>query len=177
MNKQNINQVDEFDTVEEDNWVSKSEIKRDAEALKKLGAKLVALTAGNLEKIPMEEKLSDAIQLARVSQKGALRRQLQYIGKLLRQMDVEPIRNALDKIENKHNQQQLEFHRLETLRDHLITQGDSAINELVAEQPQLDRQHLRTLIRNAQREQKKEKGSPKYYREIFQYLKQEFIEE
>lgn len=179
MSKKKLDQTHSFDDeVTEENEiirVSKSEIKRDAEEIKKFGIKLVNLSSGNLKKIPMEEKLADAVQLARVSQKGALRRQLQYIGKLLRQMDIEPIRQALEKIENKHNQQQIEFHQVEQLRDKLIAEGDIAIAQLLDEYPQFDRQHLRNLVRNAQREQKKEKGSPKYYREIFQYLKHEII--
>ena len=82
MNKdQELDFLADDDQQEEIIWVSKSEIKRDAEVLKKFGAKLVALTPNNLEKIPLDEKLADAIALAQRSQRGALRRQLQYIGK------------------------------------------------------------------------------------------------
>ncbi len=152
-------------------WVSKSEIKRDAEALKKFGAKLVALTPNNLEKIPLDEKLAAAIALAQRSQRGALRRQLQYIGKLLRNTDVEPLQEALDKLENKHNQQQAVFHRLEHLRDQLLeSDNNTALSQLIAQYPDLDIQHLRNLIRGAQKEQATQKP-PKFYREIFQYLK------
>lgn len=152
-------------------WVSKSEIKRDAEALKKFGAKLVALTPANLEKIPLDEKLADAIELAQRSQRGALRRQLQYIGKLLRNTDVEPIQEALDKLENKHNQQQAVFHRLEHLRDQLLeNDNNQVLSNLIAQYPEMDIQHLRNLIRGAQKERAAQKP-PKFYREIFQYLK------
>ena len=101
----------EDENQEEIIWVSKSEIKRDAEQLKKLGAKLVELTQTNLEKIPLDETLLDAVELAQRLQKEAKRRQLQYIGKLLRNIDVEPIQEALDKLENKHNQQQVILHK------------------------------------------------------------------
>ncbi|KGQ69818.1 hypothetical protein A1D23_12040 [Chelonobacter oris] len=152
-------------------WVSKSEIKRDAEALKKFGAKLVALTPANLEKIPLDEKLADAIALAQRSQRGALRRQLQYIGKLLRNTEVEPLQEALDKLENKHNQQQAVFHRLEQLRDRLLESGNNdTLSQLIAQYPELDIQHLRNLIRGVQKERAEQKP-PKFYREIFQYLK------
>jgi len=80
-------------------WVSKSEIKRDAEDLKQLGEKLVNLTKANLTKVPLDDSLKDAIELAQRLQKEARRRQLQYIGKLLRSIDAEPIREALEKIE------------------------------------------------------------------------------
>ena len=166
----------EDENQEEIIWVSKSEIKRDAEQLKKLGAKLVELTQTNLEKIPLDEILLDAVELAQRLQKEAKRRQLQYIGKLLRNIDVEPIQEALDKLENKHNQQQVILHKLELLRDELIDKGDDALTDLFNSYPQTDRQHLRNLIRSAQKEKEQNKP-PKAYREIFQYLKELMLEE
>ena len=121
-----------FDWEDEDQeeiiWVSKSEIKRDAEDLKQLGEKLVNLTKA-LTKVPLDDSLKDAIELAQRLQKEARRRQLQYIGKLLRSIDAEPIREALEKIENKHNQQQAMLHKLEILRDELIAKGDAALTD------------------------------------------------
>ena len=119
-------------------WVSKSEIKRDAEELKRLEGR---------------------------------RRQLQLIGKMLRQRDVEPIRQALDKLKNRHNQQVVLFHKLENLRDRLIDQGDDAIAEVLNLWPDADRQQLRTLIRNAKKEKEGNKP-PKSARQIFQYLRE-----
>ncbi|UAX41389.1 ribosome biogenesis factor YjgA [Pasteurella canis] len=156
-------------------WVSKSEIKRDAEALKKLGEKLVNLNKVKLDKIPLEEKLLEAIELAQRLQKEAKRRQLQYIGKLLRNIDVEPIQEALDKLENKHNQQQAMLHKLETLRDTLI-ENDNEFTQFLDQHPEADRQHLHHLIRSAQKERAQNKP-PKAYREIFQYLKELMLEE
>ncbi|OOF71136.1 ribosome biogenesis factor YjgA [Rodentibacter caecimuris] len=160
----------EDEEQEEIIWVSKSEIKRDAEELKQLGEKLVNLTSASLEKIPLNDTLSDAIELAQKLQKEARRRQLQYIGKLLRKIDTDTIREALDKIENKHNQQQALFHKLEHLRDYLVEQGDSALSDVLDIYPKADRQHLRNLIRTAQKEKIQNKP-PKAYREIFQILK------
>ncbi|WP_040975751.1 ribosome biogenesis factor YjgA [Necropsobacter massiliensis] len=151
-------------------WVSKSEIKRDAEVLKKLGEKLVNLTQTNLAKIPLDDNLSDAVELARRLQKEAKRRQLQYIGKLLRNTNVAPIQEALDKVENRHNHQQAMLHKLELLRDELLAKGDDALSQLLTDYPQADRQQLRNLIRAAQKEQEQNKP-PKAYREIYQYLK------
>lgn len=171
---------EQFDWEDEEQeeiiWVSKSEIKRDAEALKQLGEKLVNLTKTNLEKIPLPENILDAIELAQRVQKEARRRQLQYIGKLLRQIDVEAIQDALDKIENKHNQQQALLHKLEQLRDDLIEKGDDLLSEIINDYPMADRQHLRNLIRVAQKEKIQNKP-PKAYREIFQYLKNLIISE
>lgn len=169
-----------FDWEDEDQeeiiWVSKSEIKRDAEDLKQLGEKLVNLTKANLTKVPLDDSLKDAIELAQRLQKEARRRQLQYIGKLLRSIDAEPIREALEKIENKHNQQQAMLHKLEILRDELIAKGDTALTDLLNEHPSADRQHLRNLIRAAQKEKEQNKPS-KAYREIYQILKTLILED
>ena len=99
------------------------------------------------------------------------RRQLQLIGKMLRQRDVEPIRQALDKLKNRHNQQVVLFHKLENLRDRLIDQGDDAIAEVLNLWPDADRQQLRTLIRNAKKEKEGNKP-PKSARQIIQYLRE-----
>lgn len=164
----------EFDNTpleeEEIIWVSKSEIKRDAEALKKLGTELVELSAQELERVPLDEKLLASIKLAQKVQREARRRQIQYIGKLLRNVDEEPIRQALDKLKNRHNQQILVLHKLEDLRTRLIDGGNEVIEEVVALYPMADRQQLRTLIRNAKKEKEANKP-PKSFRLLFQYLK------
>lgn len=169
-----------FDWEDEDQeeiiWVSKSEIKRDAEDLKQLGEKLVNLTKANLTKVPLDDSLKDAIELAQRLQKEARRRQLQYIGKLLRSIDAEPIREALEKIENKHNQQQAMLHKLEILRDELVAKGDAALTDFLNEHPSADRQQLRNLIRAAQKEKEQNKPS-KAYREIYQILKTLILED
>ncbi|CAK9886131.1 MAG: hypothetical protein XXXJIFNMEKO3_02555 [Candidatus Erwinia impunctatus] len=152
-------------------WVSKSEIKRDAEELKRLGAELIELSSHSLDKIPLDEDLRTAIELAQKIKKEARRRQLQLIGKLLRSRDDAPIRQALDKLKNRHNQQTALFHKLEMLRDRLIEQGDEAMTEVLKLYPDADRQQLRTMIRNVQKEKAGEQP-PKAYRQIFQYLRQ-----
>lgn len=156
-------------------WVSKSEIKRDAEALKKLGAKLVEMPAATLAKLELDERLVEAIEFARTLQREAKRRQLQFIGKLLRKMDADPIYQAIAQLENQHNQQQLLLRKLEITRDQLVTKGDDALSEVLADFPAVDRQHLRHLIRLAQKEREQNKP-PKAYREIYQYLKQFIID-
>jgi len=152
-------------------WVSKSEIKRDAEELKRLGAELVDLGKNSLDKIPLDERLRTEVELAQRIKKEGRRRQLQLIGKLLRSIDVEPIRVALDKLNNRHNQQVALFHKLEMLRDRLIEQGDEAMGDVVALYPDADRQQLRSMIRNAQKEKAGSKP-PKSARQIFQYLRE-----
>lgn len=167
-------EIDWTDDDKEIIWVSKSEIKRDSEHLKKLGAELIELTPQNLEKIPLDEDLKYAIRQAQSFKLEARRRQIQFIGKLLRNRDSAPIQDALDKVKNRHNQQQALLHKLELIRDQLINMGDASLNQLLSEYPQLDRQHLRNLIRMAQKEKQINKPA-KNYHEIFQYLKSELI--
>jgi ribosome-associated protein len=152
-------------------WVSKSEIKRDAEELKRLGAEMVDLGKNSLDRLPLDEELREAIELAQRIKKEGRRRQLQLIGKLLRARDPDPIYQALDKLKNRHNQQVALFHKLEALRDRLVEQGDDAIAEVLNLYPAADRQQLRSMIRNAQKEKATNKP-PKAYRQIFQYLRE-----
>ncbi len=171
-NNQEPNLEPDFNINQEDDeiiYVSKSEIKRDAEVLKKLGVELVNLSKNEISKIPLDEDLLYAIELAQKIKKEGYRRQIQYIGKLLRNRDIEPITQALDKLKNRHNQQVAMFHRLEKLRDELIETGDAeSIMELF---PTADRQQLRTLARSARKELAANKP-PKTARQIFQYLKE-----
>nr|WP_038381530.1 ribosome biogenesis factor YjgA [Pantoea sp. IMH] len=175
MTKQPDDWLDDVpDNEEEDEeiiWVSKSEIKRDAEELKRLGAELVELSKTSLDKIPLDEDLRAAIELAQKIKKEGRRRQLQLIGKMLRSRDEDPIRQALDKLKNRHNQQVALFHKLEVLRDRLIEQGDDAMTEVLNLYPDADRQQLRSMIRNAQKEKATNKP-PKASRQIFQYLRE-----
>ncbi|WP_036768420.1 ribosome biogenesis factor YjgA [Photorhabdus australis] len=173
MAKQPEDWLNDYPAEEEEEeiiWVSKSEIKRDAEALKKLGAELVDLSKNALERIPLDEDLLAAIELAQKIKREGRRRQLQLIGKMLRARDVEPITTALDKLKNRHNQHTALFHKLEELRDKLVNGNDEVIDEVVELFPQTDRQQMRTLIRNARKEKVANKP-PKSYRQIFQYLK------
>ncbi|MBI6549190.1 ribosome biogenesis factor YjgA [Xenorhabdus lircayensis] len=173
MAKQPEDWLDNYPAEEEEEeiiWVSKSEIKRDAEILKKLGVELVELSKNQLERIPLDDDLLAAIELAQKIKREGRRRQLQLIGKLLRARDPEPITTALDKLKNRHNQQIVLLHKLEELRDKLV-ESDDAFEEVVALYPHTDRQQLRTLIRNAKKEKAANKP-PKFYRQIFQYLKE-----
>lgn len=176
MNKQPEDWLDEVpedknDDDEEIIWVSKSEIKRDAEALKDLGTELVELGKNALEKISLDEDLLAAVELAQKIKKEGRRRQIQLIGKMLRARDVEPIQTALDKLKNRHNQQVSLFHKLELLRDRLVEEGDDAIPTVLELYPDADRQQLRSLVRNAQKEKAGNKP-PKSFRQIFQYLRE-----
>ncbi|MEE4202501.1 MAG: ribosome biogenesis factor YjgA [Halieaceae bacterium] len=151
---------------------SKSEVKRQMHALQALGERLVALPDAQLAKIPIDdEALADAIQLARrIKARSGLKRQLQYIGKLMRSVDADPIAEALDLLDGQHQTNAARFHQLEQLRDRLLHDGDEALSEVASRYPEVDRSHLRQLLRNYQKEQKtgKDKGTA---RAVFRYLR------
>ncbi len=159
------------DDEEEIFLISKSQLKRESHALTDLGKELVELAPSKLKTIPLSDNLEEAVALARRLKSGSGRkRQLQYIGKLLRSTDVEPIIAAMDALKLEHAHENARLHKLEQWRDRLIEEGDSALGELLAEHPDADRQHLRQLLRNAQKEQKQNKP-PKSARELFKYLR------
>lgn len=165
------------DTWDEEEGKSKSQVKREMHELQKLGEELVALSAAARAKIPLDDELKDALQLAdKLSNKReALRRHIQFIGRLMRTRDLEPIEQALALLRNTNQAATRQFHKVENWRDKLITDND-AVTEFIAAYPQVDVQQLRQLIRNAKKEQEKQQP-PKYYRELFQLIKPLIIEE
>lgn len=159
------------DEDEEIIYVSKSQLKRESHALQAMGEELVELSAAKLAKIPMPDELAEAVALARkIKARGGRKRQLQYIGKIMRSIDATPIEQALADLKNTAGKEAAKFHRLEQWRDRLVDEGDAALGDLLEAFPDADRQHLRQLIRNAQREAAKNKP-PKSAREIFRYLR------
>ena len=149
---------------------SKSQIKREREALKELGQELSNLPIKQLQLIPLDDNTRTAIIDIQKMKKGAMKRQLQHISGLLRDEDETAIRLALDKISLPHRQQVKAHHQLEEWRDALVAGDDSIIAELTNHFNDLDRQHLMQLARNARKELKLAKP-PKSARIIFQYLK------
>jgi ribosome-associated protein len=149
---------------------SKSQRKRESAALQVLGETLVGLGHDQLARIELPEHLRAAIDEARrISKFGALRRQLQYIGKLMRDVDPEPIRRQLDGLEGQSRAHSAWLHRLEHWRTRLIS-DDHALDEFVRLHPGIDVQPLRTLIRNARHEAAQSRP-PRAFREIFRLLK------
>lgn len=150
---------------------SKSQLKRDMLNLQKIGETLVALPGPQLKKIPLPSILADAVEMARsLTSHEAKRRQLQYIGRLMREIDPEPIQEALSKVQDRHQQSKAHFHQIERWRDKLIAEGDKQLEEFLNQYATSDRQHLRQLVRNAQQ------GKPGANTELFRNLKK-IIEE
>lgn len=169
---------DDFHDIPEDEddeliLISKSQLKRESHALQSLGETLVELPAPQLAQIPMPEELADAVALARkITARGGRKRQLQYIGKIMRRIEAEPIQQAVDNLAASSARETARLHRLEGWRDRLLEEGDGALGELLDEYPTMDRQHLRQLVRNAQKERVQQKP-PKFARELFRYLREQ----
>lgn len=150
---------------------SKSQIKREMQALRDLGKELVDLPVSVLKKIDLSEAVYEAVMLAQGLKREALRRQLQHIGKLLREEDEVAIRQALAQIAQPQRNEVRAFHEIERWRDKLISGDDQVINQLVEQFPTAERQQLRTLVRNARKESELDKP-PKSSRLLFKYLKE-----
>jgi ribosome-associated protein len=153
---------------------SKSEMKRQSDALQKMGEILVESPRDRVKRVPMPEDVLDAILACQsITNHEGRRRQMQFVGKKMRTLDeaeVAEIQRAIDSWKGASKAETAAMHALERRREKLLT-DDKALTTLLAENPELDVQHLRTLIRNARKEQAENKP-PKAYREIFQILKQ-----
>ncbi|HKJ52298.1 MAG TPA: ribosome biogenesis factor YjgA [Gammaproteobacteria bacterium] len=162
----------EFDEIE---LVSKSQLKRDSLELQALGRQLAALPAEHLARIPLDPPLIEAIELAKRLQnkRSALKRHYQFLGKLLRARDPEPIRAALAEIEQQGRESIRRHHRAEDWRDRIVDEGNDAIDTLLDEVAGADRQKLRQLWRNHQKapdETKRTQQLRLLYKEIYQAL-------
>lgn len=150
---------------------SKSQRKREATTLQTLGEELVKLNQEQLNKIELPESLRNAIAEAKkINKRGGLKRQLQYIGKIMRNIEAEPIVHALDVIKQKNHQSNAQFHQLEQWRDRLISDDKQALTEAFGAFPNADRQYLRHLIRKAVRERDEDRP-PTSSRTLFRYLR------
>jgi ribosome-associated protein len=153
---------------------SKSEMKRQSDALQKMGETLVEAARDRVKRVPMPEDVRDAIlECQQITNHEGRRRQMQFVGKKMRTLDeaeVAEIQKAIDSWKGASKSETAAMHALERRRDKLLA-DDKALTVLLEENPELDVQQLRTLIRNARKEQAENKP-PKAYREIFQILKQ-----
>jgi len=160
------------DKLEEELTPSKSQEKRDCDALKKLGDKLVTLKQEDLDAMNLPETLLSAIDEARrIQSRSGLKRQRQYIGKIMRQVDAEEIRKQFEFIKHKHDTNTAQFRKIEQWRDRLLADDKTALSEIIDTYPEIDRQHINQLIRQAKHEQKQEKP-PAAARKLFKYLRE-----
>lgn len=161
----------QFDDAAEQAPPSKTQRKQAMAELQTLGEELVALSTDRIKKIDLPEHLRDAVRQAQRMTRAdeARRRQLQYIGKLMRDVDPEPIRAALAVVRGESAGETARLHRLERLRSTILA-DEKALHEIANLYPSADLQHLRALRRAALREQEQNKP-PRSHRALFQALK------
>ncbi|MDO8448478.1 MAG: ribosome biogenesis factor YjgA [Rhodoferax sp.] len=160
---------------------SRTELKRESTELQKLGEDLLTLRADLMARLALTDKLKDAVAEAkRITNFEGKRRQMQFIGKLMRLVDptvLETVRTALTEQHSGSAQENLVLHLAETWRDRLIA-DDDAFGEWVTKCPNSDSQQLRALIRQARKDAKPEKPGEavrhgRAYRDIFQIVREQ----
>lgn len=166
---------DNFDNESEE-LKSKSQVKREMQHLQDLGKRLGDLEPHQLAPLPISERLRSALdELKRIRQHEARRRHMQYIGKLMRSEDFETLEKALEGYSAGSQENTRRLHLAEHWRERLIAEGDRAMAEFLEQVPGGDVQHLRNLVRNAQRDLAKQKNTGqarKLFREIRELIDQ-----
>ncbi len=158
----------------EDEWEfekSKSQIKRELLALKDLGKELLKLPIKDLDKLNLSERLYEALVKAQGMTKGALKRQIGTVGGLMVHENYDEIKLSIDKIKQQHNGEVKQFHQLEQWRDQLLLGDNDVMTVLRNRFENFDIQHVRQIVRNANKEVEQEKP-PKSARILFKYLQQ-----
>lgn len=165
---------DAADDGDLDDRPSKSARKRHSTDLQALGEALIELSASELEALPLPEPLRDAVLLAqRITAHGGLYRQKQYIGKLMRKFDAEPIREAIEARRDRERVEAMRFHRIEEWREKLLREGAAAVAQLKTEFPAIDADAVAALTERARQEQQdsSQKITPAG-RELFRVLRE-----
>jgi ribosome-associated protein len=153
---------------------NKTQIKKEMAALFALSEEMSELSASQLKYLELPENIHKAVvEVSGMPHKGARKRLLKFIAGQLHKIDVEPILEKLARMKNKSAHAVREHHIVERWRDHLIAGGNETLTELLNEHPQADRQQLRQLLRNAQKEAEAAKP-PKSSRLLYRYLKDLF---
>ena len=159
---------------DQDALISKSQLKREMHHLQDLGKALIDLKAEEIEKLSITEVLIDALNEAkRIKHREGLRRQMQFIGKLMRKEPTETIEKIeayFDKLRNQHQNNTQHLHLIEQWRDRLLNKENSEIEALVAQYPNGDRQWLRQMVRQSWHETDKNKP-PVAARKLFIYIR------
>jgi ribosome-associated protein len=169
-----MNEEYEYDDEEVEYYAvrpNKTQIKKDMAALFALSEEISELSAGQIKTLELPEVINKAVvEVSGMPHKGARKRLLKFIAGQLHKIDAEPILEKLARIKNKSAHAVREHHIVERWRDRLISEGNDALTELLDEQPQADRQLLRQLVRNAQKEAEAGKP-PKSSRLLYRQLK------
>lgn len=150
---------------------NKTQLKREMKVFHDLGKELVALAESKLSELTLSERMMDAILAAKKMKKSALQRQLRFISSIIQEEDTDAIRLQLNRLALPQLQANDAFHEVEDWRDRLVSGDNELINELLERFTNADRQYIRQLVRNANKETQLNKA-PKSSRMLFKYLKE-----
>jgi len=163
----------------DEDYVSRAEAKREIAVYQELGIKLVSLSKSQLIKLELDELVYDNILKTKIIKINteAYRRQLQFIGKLMRNVDIEALQLEIKNVLNQNSNESAKQNVAEKLKDQLLTEGDEAVQALIEKHPDLERQKLRQLIRQSNKElTKKPDQASKAVAELVKYLRTEIVE-
>jgi ribosome-associated protein len=150
---------------------NKTRIKKDIAELFALGETLSKLSITHLKSLELPENIHKAVsEVADMPHTGARKRLLKYIAAQLHKIDISEIQEQLDRIQSKSAHAVREHHIVEHWRDKLISEGNQALTELFDEQPTVDLQQIRQLLRNIKKETDTNKP-PRSARLLYRYLK------
>lgn len=151
---------------------SKTQVKRELHALVDLGERLTTFKPDLLNRLPLTDALRRALADApKHTANIARKRHILFIGRLMRDQDIDAILSLIDQLDASTRQYNERFHGLERWRDRLLVGDDAVLDSFVADYPEVDRQHLRQLIRQAQHEAAQNKA-PAATRKIFKYIRE-----
>ncbi len=160
------------DNESEEVWVSKTQKKKEDHGLQILAEKLTELSEVQLERMELPDRILKEISIARNTKvSGAKKRQIKFIGGMLRNVDTEPIEKAINYIDQVHYEQAQAFKKIEEWRDRLKAGNMDLVNEILSECPNAERQQLSQLARNAKKEAE-QNGGTKASKALFRYLKE-----
>ena len=156
----------------DEEWVSKSQKKRECDAVQRISDKLLKLKPDELALIDLPAELENALNEAhRIHSNSALKRQRQYLGKIIRSCDSEKIEKQLNAVIHRNDTNTAQFKKIERWRDRLIDNDTQVLGEIIQQHPALDRQHVHTLVRQAAKEESANKP-PAASRKLFKYLRE-----
>lgn len=160
------------DHLEQEEFKSKTAIKKEMLELQKLGVALIDLPPAIYKTFPIPDQLDDAIAVAKkITSNNAKKRQMQYIGKIMREIDTEAIEKAFFEYQNGRKKEARHFQALESFRLQLIEGNDQLLNNILEANPHCDRQQLMQLIRGARKEQQAQTNG-KNFKKLFSFLKE-----
>lgn len=161
-----------LEAEETDEYLSRSEKKRRSTAIQKIGEELASFPISAIRSFNLPpDLLQEYEELYTITKHEAKRRKMQYIGKMLREVDIEPIKARIEEVQEGKAAQSADFHHLERLRERLIQGDKDALNFVVESYSNVDIQKLRQLIRNAKKEMEKQKPL-KSSKLLFRYLRE-----